>query len=622
MAEKKTIELEVKSNLDSAERSVAGLKTQLRNAQAEVAALSDKFGSASKEAVNAAKKAAELRDRIGDAKALTDAFNPDAKFKALSGSLAGVAGGFSAVTGIMGALGTESKDVEAAILKVQSAMAIASGLQVLGESIDQFKILGSVISNTTIYQRALTIATATYTYVNATATTGLKLLRGAMVSTGVGALVIGIGYLISKMGESSDATEKLTKIQEELNKQLEKTKKLTDDAAKSIDYNTQIRLANAKKNGASEKELLRIELDGYEARGKANNKEIQDIQKTQKNQFNLTKDQNKRIQELREENQALQRQGNLAIANLDAELAIKRRGTVKKTNKEISAEEQKRIDEKKQRLADEMQSATDAMAILDEIAKAKETPAQKEYREYLAKKKVLEANNLDASELTNNFLIKQAEDEYAIYEKRLAATKELTDRELAAEQAVREAKRNALDTGLNILQQFAGKNKAVALGILAVQKGLAIGDVVVGSAKAIGLAKASMAPTPLNPPFLGPGVPNPSYLTNLKVGAASIIATKISASASIASILAAGIGAASSITSGGGGGSAPNGVGGGSAAAPAAPSFNVVGASATNQLAQTIGNQQQQPIKTYVVAGDISTAQSLERNIISSASIG
>ena len=620
MAEKKTIELEIKSNLGDAEKSVAGLKTQLRQAQAEVAILSDKFGATSKEAVNAAKKAAELADRIGDAKALTDAFNPDAKFRALSGSLAGVAGGFSAVTGIMGALGTESKEVEQAILKVQSAMAIASGLQTLGESIDQFKILGTVISNTTIYQRALTIATATYTYVNAAATTGLKLLRGAMVSTGVGALVVGLGYLISKMGESSDATEKLTKRQEELNKQLENTKKLTDDAAKSIDYNTQIQLAKAKQRGASEKELLRIELDGYEARGKANNKEIQDIQKTQKNQLNLTKEQNKRIQELREENQTLQRTGNLAIANLDAELAVKRRENAKETNKEISKDEQKRIDEKKQRLADEMQSAKDAIAILESL-KPKETPAQKEYREYLEKKAILEANNLDTKKLTEEFLISQANAELAIYEEKLAATKELTDKELAAEQAVREAKRNALDTSLNILQQFAGKNKAVALGILAVQKGLAIGDVVVGAAKAIGLAKASMAPTPLNPPFLGPGVPNPSYLTNLKVGTASIIATKIGAATSIASILAAGLGAASSIT-GGGGGSAPSGGGGGGGATPTAPAFNVVGASPTNQLAQTIGNQQQQPIKAYVVSNDVTTAQSLDRNIISSASIG
>jgi hypothetical protein len=138
MAEKKVIELDVDTNLGS-------LKSQLKQAQAEVQALSEKFGATSREAVAAAKSAAILKDKIGDAKALTDAFNPDAKFKALSGSLTGVAGGFSVVTGAMGTLGVESEAVEKTLLKVQSAMAIASGAQALGESIDSFKQLGAVV---------------------------------------------------------------------------------------------------------------------------------------------------------------------------------------------------------------------------------------------------------------------------------------------------------------------------------------------------------------------------------------------------------------------------------------------------------------------------------------------
>jgi len=612
MAEKKTIELEIKSNLDSAQQSVSGLRTQLRNAQAEVAILSDKFGATSKEAVNAAKKAAELRDRIGDAKALTDAFNPDAKFRALSGSLAGVAGGFSAVTGIMGALGTESKEVEAAILKVQSAMAIASGLQTLGESIDQFKILGSVISNTTIYQRALTIATATYTYVNAAATTGLKLLRGAMVSTGVGALIVGIGYLISKMGSASDATEKLTKRQESLNKQLENTKKLTDDAAKSIDYNTQIQLANAKKNGASQKELLRIELDGYEARGKANNKEVQDIQKTQKNQLNLTKEQNKRIQELREENQNLQRQGNLAIANLDAELAVKRRETVKETNKEISAEEQKRI-------ADKIQSEADAMAILDEIAKAKETPAQKELREYKEKKAILDANNKDATELTNNFLTSQADAEYAIYEEKLAKKKEQDDKKAQDEIEAEKRKNDAIATSKqnlnNIISNLESSGIAKTKAGQVISKAIALTQIGIDSAVAISkastLANAEGVAAQLAFPLV-PGIGTIARVVSYASTAASVIGNIARARQLLSSGSASG-GAAPSA------GGVPSGGGG---AAPAAPSFNVVGASPVNQIAQTIAQQQQQPIKAYVVANDVTTQQSLDRNIVSSASIG
>jgi len=51
------------------------------------------------------------------------------------------------------------------------------------------------------------------------------------------------------------------------------------------------------------------------------------------------------------------------------------------------------------------------------------------------------------------------------------------------------------------------------------------------------------------------------------------------------------------------------------------PAFNTVGAGDTSQLADAIGGQSQQPIQTYVVANDVTTAQSLERNIVSGATI-
>ena len=50
--------------------------------------------------------------------------------------------------------------------------------------------------------------------------------------------------------------------------------------------------------------------------------------------------------------------------------------------------------------------------------------------------------------------------------------------------------------------------------------------------------------------------------------------------------------------------------------------FNTVGASSTNQLADAIGGQAQKPSRAYVVSTDVTTAQSLDRNIISGATIG
>jgi hypothetical protein len=51
------------------------------------------------------------------------------------------------------------------------------------------------------------------------------------------------------------------------------------------------------------------------------------------------------------------------------------------------------------------------------------------------------------------------------------------------------------------------------------------------------------------------------------------------------------------------------------------PAFNIVGAGAENQLAETIAGASQRPVKAYVVSQDVTTAQSLERNIVDGASI-
>lgn len=176
------INITVGGNTDQA---LGSLKSQLREATAEVTKLSEQFGASSKEAVGAAKRAAELKDRIGDAKSLIDAFNPDAKFKALTASLSGVAGGFSALQGATALFGKENEAVEKTLLKVQSAMALSQGLQAVGESIDSFKQLGTVIKTQVV--------------------SAFSTLRGALIATGIGALAIGIGLVAANFDKVKKA---------------------------------------------------------------------------------------------------------------------------------------------------------------------------------------------------------------------------------------------------------------------------------------------------------------------------------------------------------------------------------------------------------------------------------
>ena len=57
-------------------------------------------------------------------------------------------------------------------------------------------------------------------------------------------------------------------------------------------------------------------------------------------------------------------------------------------------------------------------------------------------------------------------------------------------------------------------------------------------------------------------------------------------------------------------------------AASTPPAFNVVGATAESQLAQTIAGAQQKPVRAYVVSTDISSQQALDRKTATQAAIG
>ena len=255
MAEKRTIELEVNSNLGN-------LKQQLKAAQVEVQTLSEKFGATSAEAIQAAKAAAILKDKIGDAKALTDAFNPDAKFKALSGSLTGVAGGFSVVTGAMGAFGTQSEEVEQALLKVQSAMALSSGLQSLGEARDSFKQLGGVVKDTfstlssesSLAGKATSALGPVWKAVGLSGKTALNGIRAGIAATGIGLLVVALGAVVAYW---DDIKALVSGVNGTMEKNLELSKKQVEAAQSEVEL-FDLQENSLKLQGKTELEIIRL----------------------------------------------------------------------------------------------------------------------------------------------------------------------------------------------------------------------------------------------------------------------------------------------------------------------------------------------------------------------------
>ena len=250
---KTVVALEATINSSGAEGSVKSLRAQLKEAQADVAAMAEKFGETSTQTAEAAKRAAELKDKIGDAKALTDAFSPDKKFQAFSSALNGVVGGFSAVQGAMGLFGAESEDLQKTLVKVQSAMALSQGLSAITESVDAFKNLKSVAMSYTVVQKIVTAAQ--WLWNAAMAANPI----GAIVAA-IAALIAGIVALTSYFMSNAKAAKEQAKAVEESTKALEQQSKTLERNNSEFEKAQQYKLGLAKANGLSTKSIRELEL--------------------------------------------------------------------------------------------------------------------------------------------------------------------------------------------------------------------------------------------------------------------------------------------------------------------------------------------------------------------------
>ena len=254
MAQQNTVlAFEIKTDSQQAETSVGTFKKQLREANNELLNMSAQFGETSKEAINAAQKVAKLKDSIGDAKALADTFNPDKKFVALGGALQGVVAGFTAVQGAMGLFGTESKDIEKAMLKVQSAMALQEGISGIFNAMDSFKMLGASAMKYSIVQKIVTA--------------GQKIFNAVMSANPIGLLITAITALIATGYALYNFFSKLASANKE-------NEKAVNDHAKALDNQIKTReksksalndsiaqeLAMAKATGKSTSAIRALEL--------------------------------------------------------------------------------------------------------------------------------------------------------------------------------------------------------------------------------------------------------------------------------------------------------------------------------------------------------------------------
>ena len=195
------------------------------------------------------------------------------------------------------------------------------------------------------------------------------------------------------------------------------------------------------------------------------------------------------------------------------------------------------------------------------------------------------------------------------------------DEDVRKTQEAEALKRQARENTFNKLVQLAGAESNLGRAVLLAKQLMAAKELLLDLGVLKRKATNTIAEVGMDSAKSGSSVAT-GFAETLKLGFPAAIPALVGYAASAVGIVS-GITSAVGKTKGVAGAIGGQGsVGAVSAPNVQAPSFSLVGASGTNQLASAIGGQEQQPIRAFVVSNDVTTAQSLDRNIIDGASLG
>jgi hypothetical protein len=236
---------------------------------------------ASKEFEQVAKRAGQIKEQMrGVADAINDA-DPEKFGGKFQRTAEGIAGAFSAVTGAQALFGQQSEEIEKQMLKVQGAIALTQGISAMKELKNDALDLAMSIKNTVVNAfkslttaqminatetGSLTLLQKGYALAVGTSTGAMKAFRVALAATGIGLVVVALGFLVEKMISYMSSTDDATKAQDRLtastkrfNDERERMNKKMND---SIDFEKNY----AKAVGASEEKIYEIEKNSFKKR--------------------------------------------------------------------------------------------------------------------------------------------------------------------------------------------------------------------------------------------------------------------------------------------------------------------------------------------------------------------
>lgn len=218
----KTIGLNIKIQSQGGEKVIKNineLESEIEKLQNEIKGLD--FGS--KEFEEASANLGKLKAGLRDVDKQVEGLDKEQSIQAFSAAINGVTGAFLIASSAARTFGADAQTVEEIQIAEQKALEavnIALGVQAIAETLLQREkiITLALRARDAIATGLQTAAQTAYTAAVGASTGAMKAFRIALATTGVGALVVGIGFLIEKLlslnSKTEEAGEKIKQLSE------------------------------------------------------------------------------------------------------------------------------------------------------------------------------------------------------------------------------------------------------------------------------------------------------------------------------------------------------------------------------------------------------------------------
>jgi hypothetical protein len=639
MAEKRTINIDINNNADEAAKdfenfakatdvandSVEGLNKTFEQANGDIQPLTARMGEAEDRLYELAaagdttsKEYQGLLNKVGEYRKIqiqTDLAVDQAAgtlSQKLGGALTGATSGFAAVQGVMALTGSESEALEESLLKVQGALALQQGVQGI---LDYSKSIGLAGKATKVFNAILRL-------------NPLALLGTALVGI-IGYLAVftdaikeAIGYwndFTDFIGVTNHAEEELAEERKKRHRQQFERQKaeqtLRDAEIKQLEALGKSTIALRRQQVVAniaaikqQKEFNDLFSEGQNAIKRALGQEEIKAKQSEASirrqaqlidleteLINLEKEEQGEIENLND-TYADYAARRLSAARLiqDLELEMLEDGVEKeveisnvkfnrlledlKTNTELTAKERKRLNELYLLQQQEAENDIRKQSRQDQLNE------EKEFQVVRLDEVVKEAGQMRLDALRG-----QANEEIAIETDK---NKKIVEGEKATQEQKLQAVKDTLSTIANLAELFAGESEREQKKAFKIQKAANIAQATIDTYLSAVSSYKSLSGIPVVGPVLGGAA-----------AAAAVTAGLLNIKSIAQQEFGGGVGDQPAV---------PSDIGGGGA-----PQFNVVGDSGVNQLAQL----QQQPAQAYVVSGEVTTAQALDRNRVQNATL-